>query len=387
MRVLFISTPGIGHAFPMVPLGWALRAGGHDVLFATAGPATAVANAGLPVTDIAPELDQPGDMRRRMVAAAARDRRDLYERVKAMRRDRKLDDLRVAAPLLSAISSYLTDGAVRAAEAWRPDLVVQSQSQGAGLVVAAKLRIPLVEHGFGIARSSGIHDLHRENMAEVFDRHGVADLPDHRVAIDVAPASLIDGPAEGWPMRYVPYNGGGVLPNWLARRESDPPRIAITLGTMEPGRSGLGVVRRVLDAARGIDAEFVLAIGSADPAELGALPPNVRAAGWVPLTALLPGCAGIIHHGGAGTTLTALDSGVPQLILPSGADRYINATSVARRGAGLTAEAETVDGDLVGRLLADGTLRAAAAEVRAEMRIMPSPTSVAERLPGPLSVV
>lgn len=131
----------------------------------------------------------------------------------------------------------------------------------------------------------------------------------------------------------------------------------------------------------------MLAVGSTDPAELGALPSNVRVAGWVPLTTLLPGCAGIIHHGGAGTTLTALDSGVPQLILPSGADRYINATSVTRRGAGLTAEAETVDGALVARLLADDTLRAAAAEVRAEMRAMPTPIGVAERLTGLVSVV
>jgi hypothetical protein len=38
MRALFVAGPGVGHVFPMVPLAWALRGRGHDVLVATAGP-------------------------------------------------------------------------------------------------------------------------------------------------------------------------------------------------------------------------------------------------------------------------------------------------------------------------------------------------------------
>ena len=84
--------------------------------------------------------------------------------------------------------------------------------------------------------------------------------------------------------------------------------------------------------ARHLDAEFVLALGDADPSSLGELPDNVRAAGWVPLSALLPTCAALVHHGGAGSTLTAIDAGVTQLVLPHGADQYMNAD--AWRGAG-----------------------------------------------------
>ena len=36
MRALFLAAPGIGHAFPMVPLAWALRSAGHEVAVATA---------------------------------------------------------------------------------------------------------------------------------------------------------------------------------------------------------------------------------------------------------------------------------------------------------------------------------------------------------------
>jgi hypothetical protein len=36
MRVLFSVVPGPGHMFPTIALAWALRAAGHDVLYATA---------------------------------------------------------------------------------------------------------------------------------------------------------------------------------------------------------------------------------------------------------------------------------------------------------------------------------------------------------------
>ncbi|WP_425558912.1 hypothetical protein [Kutzneria kofuensis] len=41
----------------MVPLTWALRAAGHDVLVATSSDALVVADAGLPVVDALPGLD------------------------------------------------------------------------------------------------------------------------------------------------------------------------------------------------------------------------------------------------------------------------------------------------------------------------------------------
>jgi len=35
MRVLFSSTPGDGHIYPLLPLAHALQARGHEVAFAT----------------------------------------------------------------------------------------------------------------------------------------------------------------------------------------------------------------------------------------------------------------------------------------------------------------------------------------------------------------
>ncbi|GDY32293.1 nucleotide disphospho-sugar-binding domain-containing protein [Gandjariella thermophila] len=370
MRVLFVSTPGIGHAFPMVSLAWALRAAGHEVLFATGADALAVRNAGLQVVDIAPGLTM-----RDLFARVHEEQPELVERM----RSGQLRDVRLAITAFGRIASHLADGVVEAAEDWRPDLVVYSQFQGTGPLAAAKLGVPAVGHGFGFARAEDALPLLHEHMTDAYDRHGVAAPPRRHATIDVAPPSMLGGEPHGWSMRYVPYNGGAVLPEWLVR-PAERPRIAVTLGTVVPRMSGLGPVERIVAAARHVDAEFVLALGNTDTGALGELPDNVRPVGWTPLGALLRTCAAAVHHGGAGTTLTVLDAGVPQLVVPDGADRYINAHAVTERGAGLTAEADAVDPDLLGELLGNDKLRRATAEVRAEMAAMPAPAALVPRL-------
>jgi rhamnosyltransferase subunit B len=47
-----------------------------------------------------------------------------------------------------------------------------------------------------------------------------------------------------------------------------------------------------------------------------------------------PRCAAVIHHGGIGTVAQALRAGVPALVVPWGADQYLNAAQVAHLGAG-----------------------------------------------------
>ena len=58
MRVRMVSAPGAGHVFPLVPLAWALRSGGHDVqLASTSVGVTLGSNAGLLSTDVAPDVE------------------------------------------------------------------------------------------------------------------------------------------------------------------------------------------------------------------------------------------------------------------------------------------------------------------------------------------
>jgi UDP:flavonoid glycosyltransferase YjiC (YdhE family) len=374
MRALFVATAGIGHVFPMVPLAWALRAGGHDVLFVTTGPALAVQRAGLPVADCAPGVDPE-------VAAEQlkQYRPDLYDRMQALQNEKQAD-LRDTADFFAAMSSFQAGAVLDIAAGWGPDVVVQSQLEGSGLIAAGKLGIPLVQHGGNLARTNGLLEMYREHMSDAFDQHGITDIPERTAMIQVAPPSTLAGAVDGWLMRYVPYNGGGVMPEWVLQQGNDRPRVAVTLGTVVPGHDGLGEAEGVIAAAEGVDADFVLALGGADASSLGTLPPNVRLIDWIPLNMLLASCSAIVHHGGGGTTLTSVAAGVPQLVMTGGAGRHVNAIAVRDRGVGLVTENGLVDTDMLNRLIYDQALRTAALEVQAELRDMPSPTSVAARL-------
>jgi rhamnosyltransferase subunit B len=64
------------------------------------------------------------------------------------------------------------------------------------------------------------------------------------------------------------------------------------------------------------------------------LPPAVLWQPYMPLAALLPRVAALVHHGGIGTTAEALRAGTPQLVVPLAHDQFDNAARVAALGAG-----------------------------------------------------
>jgi UDP:flavonoid glycosyltransferase YjiC (YdhE family) len=103
------------------------------------------------------------------------------------------------------------------------------------------------------------------------------------------------------------------------------------------------------------------------------LPPSVCVAGPLPHSWLLPHVAGLVHHGGFGTTSAGLRAGVPQLVVPHVADQFFWGQQVERLGVGLPAIMRprlTVD-RLANALqdLAQGAgLRAAAASLGEKVR-------------------
>lgn len=73
------------------------------------------------------------------------------------------------------------------------------------------------------------------------------------------------------------------------------------------------------------------------------LPPSVFWQDYVPLRALLPQAAALVHHGGIGTTAEALRAGTPQLVVPLAHDQFDNAHRVALLGAGARLRATRLD--------------------------------------------
>jgi len=120
----------------------------------------------------------------------------------------------------------------------------------------------------------------------------------------------------------------------LAFLENGPPPILISLGAMSLGDD---------DALENADL-FVMGIQQAGVRgiiqgwEAGVkqitLPPNICASGPVPHKWLLPQCAGLVHHGGYGTTSAGLRAGIPALVIPHIADQFFWGQKIFELGAG-----------------------------------------------------
>lgn len=140
------------------------------------------------------------------------------------------------------------------------------------------------------------------------------------------------------------------------------------------------LAERMAKAVAVLDAEIVVAIAEEHMELLTGLPDDVRVLTGVPLDLVLPSCDLVLHHGGAGTTLTAMTHGVPQLVIPQLPDHALHGRQLAATGAGRViakedAEPESVR-EAVTALLAESGHRESAAALATESRLRPPPADV-----------
>jgi UDP:flavonoid glycosyltransferase YjiC (YdhE family) len=91
----------------------------------------------------------------------------------------------------------------------------------------------------------------------------------------------------------------------------------------------------------------------------------------MPQAHVMPYAAGVVSHGGAGTTRLALAAGAPSVVLPGFADQPRNAERVAALGAGIAIRDVDELGAAVRRVLAEPSFGAAAGRVAAEVAALP----------------
>lgn len=324
MRILFTTVGLSGHFFPLVPLAWAARSLGHEVLVATPADFLAtVLRSGLPAASCAPT----GDLLTLVgvTSGSVEDCRHANGRAFG----------RSAARTLPDVMSLV--------EGWAPDLVVSERAEFAGPIAAYVNGVPQVELQWGVAALPEYRAAGDAELAEELAALGLPGLPRPVRVLNPWPPSLrLAHAADHRSLRHVSYNGDAHVPEWLwePRRK---PRICLTLGTVLPHVGPDKVSETVvaqLEALASLDAELVVAVDDRVAATWPRLPESVRHVGRLPLAQALRSCDVAIHHGGQGTSLTALDAGVPQLVLPVFDDQLDNADAVVRSGAGLQIPAE-----------------------------------------------
>ncbi|MEU0796195.1 glycosyltransferase [Amycolatopsis sp. NPDC005961] len=237
----------------------------------------------------------------------------------------------------------------------RPDLVVHGWGVPEVAVAARRAGIPALWHGFGRLFPEGIG----------------LERPAGGTHLDICPPSLQDkdflATAERIALRPVPFAEPGDF-----RR----PLIYLTLGTAFGTPE---VLQTAIEGLAALGTHVVVATGGVT---LGALPPHVTARAWVPQAAAIHHADLVVHHGGSGTTVGALAAGVPQLVLPQGADQFANADALLTAGAAV----RLLPGELSADAVTDQARKAsacrdAARALAAEIAEMPSPDEVARELP------
>ncbi|MEA3440698.1 MAG: glycosyltransferase [Chloroflexota bacterium] len=120
----------------------------------------------------------------------------------------------------------------------------------------------------------------------------------------------------------------------LSFLESGDPPVLISLGAMSLGDGdALESANLFVDAIQQADVRAIIQGWEAGIKQL-TLSPNIYATGSLPHSWLLPRCAGVVHHGGFGTTAAGLRAGKPALVIPHIVDQFYWGQQVHDMGAG-----------------------------------------------------
>jgi UDP:flavonoid glycosyltransferase YjiC (YdhE family) len=261
-------------------------------------------------------------------------------------------------------------------------------------LLAAERDLPSVCYGFMHPLDPEVVSGIAERVEPLWRQAGLAPDPHAGIYrgpyLDPCPPSLRveRGHAEpvAQPIRgEVPGDPRAALPEWASRLGSRPV-VYLTLGTVpffnQPARFAQLLEQLVDEEA----LELVVTVSELhDPAALGRLPANVHVEQWLPLAPLLPRCDAVVCHAGSGTTLAALTAGLPLVLLPDGADQFVNASSCERAGVARVIMPEQVTPavvrDAVRAVLApDAPERSRARHTAEEIAAMPAAADVARRI-------
>jgi UDP:flavonoid glycosyltransferase YjiC (YdhE family) len=374
VKVLVVSTPGSGHLSPLLPLVEAFLAGGDQVTVAAAAEAAAL--VGRTSARFVPVGNGEGEWFGRLQTRIRGNPGDgiAPERINHYFLPRLFGEI---------AADDMIDDVVACGRAFDPEVIVFETYALAGPLAADLLGVPSVHQLLSSIPDHGIMQLVDDAVSPLWRSFG-RDTPGYAgvyrdVTIEICPPSLesLNIPS-GDRLTLQP-----TLPPQMAPEPSTRPLVYVTLGTFF--NANLDIFRAVLDGLANEPVAVVATVGiDQDPGDLGPVPGNARVERFIPQVTLLPTCAAVVHHGGAGTTFGTLAHGLPEVIIPQGADNFDNAAMVEMAGAALVLRpgevtAENVQ-NAVRRILNEPSYAEAAGQAAAEIAAMPTPEAVADEL-------
>jgi UDP:flavonoid glycosyltransferase YjiC (YdhE family) len=365
MRILLVSNPLYGHLNPLLPLARAAQRAGHAVAVASGADIVPLAQqAGLATWSVGLTHAQGGGN----VQASWL---DYFE---------------------TSARARIADLTPHCAE-WRPDWVIHEETDLAGPVVAAMFGVRSLVHGLGPHLPPRLLPWFTEaidRLAPPGAAPKVFEAWRNATYLHPCPPGLRPDDEAIWrnglPLRPM-TPGETDDPALVSRIERLPHRrtVFVTLGTVYGGN--VAALASAIKGLRELAVNLIVAVGpQGDPSLVEAHDHCVLAERFVPLASVLERCDGVVSQGGSGVMLGAMARGLPQLMLPQGADQFRNAEASVRSGAALALHPETANADAVSdaahRMLHDGHFAAAARVLRDEIAAMPDPDTVIAALTG-----
>lgn len=355
----------------MIPLARELVSAGHEVVVASGPDMTERAvGLGLGALPAGPPLSEAGSEFSRRVGKA-RFGSDSWKVAPVM-----FVEI-LATPMIADLMEALAGSP--------PDLIVHEPAAYAGPLLARLLGVPSVCHHFS-APAQGpamaeVNEFLHQAAGPLWDQWGCPRRPSaglfDYLLLCLWPPSLWQPDPDEFPTARQ------IRPTWPSDSNDSSwknsldakPTVYVSFGTTF---ADIGVLRTIVEALGQQSLGGVITVGpDIDPVQLGATPPDVHIARYIPQAAVLPHCDAVVCHGGSGTMLGALAYGLPLLCIPLGADHFYNAQQCESAGVARVMQLETAQPDRVGaelRVLLDGPdYRSRAEVVRAQINAMPSP--------------
>jgi MGT family glycosyltransferase len=412
-RFLFCSYAAAGHVTPLWPVASALRARGHEVGVLTA-PSLRGKVEGLGLRYFAPRAWDPTFERFQSDSQTPRGGLEALRNLKRVLNEHMLPDgLRQLSDLEAAVGAWGADvligtastfGVSLAAErlrlAWAthaPHITCPLPSRdlapwGVGALpprdAAAKARAALQRAAYrvlsGVLSREWVKMREREGLSR-----GAKDLTDAIFSpylYTIPSPAAFDFPRSDLPpqVHYVgPCLGDeGEGGSWPSPFANGDPIVYCTSGTVSDPRP---LVRAAVEAVRGERVNLFVTLGhQVPPSELGALPPNVAAAAFVPQRLVLRHASAVLCNAGSGAVMGALVAGKPLVLMPQISDQPENAARCVALGAGVTLPQQRLSPEALRRalftVLREPSYGAAARRVAASIAAEKGPATAARLL-------
>ncbi len=339
LRVLLGAFGDPGHAFPLLALGRALRARGHDVLLETWGRWAADAEREGLRFEAAPEFPvfprhgealKPYEAVVRAVAVTR-------PRVAAFAPDVIVSDVLTLAPALAGelegipVATVIPHVDPRTEPGWPPySMGARPPRTAVGRRLWRALD-PLVERGLALGRDElnasrarlGLPPRDWVHNGISPDLALVATFPQ----LEPPRRTLRPGTHVVGPLLWEPPTGDVGLP------AGDGPLVLVAPSTsQDPGHR---LLRAALAGLAALPVR-VLATWNRRPLQppLGVVPPNAELVEWVSYARTMPHCDLVLCHGGHGTVARALEAGCVVGGAPAGGGKKANAARVDPAGRG-----------------------------------------------------